>query len=279
MCDEGDFEFDPAMHHSVLFHSENVPHSLDRLHISGARFSINLENGLGAESSVHTLVLDPPCFTSLPDGLTPLPKVELRFWFTASNSVPSSRVSRKVPIGGCRGLQTVALDLCMDARTLSEDGDQESDAWHVSCHTAFASSSAFEHGIDAETEDGAAARWWNEKEHSRQEASTPGNPYALEPHGRYAPDIEEGSTILNLERCVRTSPCCRGDPWTAPSATRRSTQTLWAIFGGGRHAASGPLRQLRTCSDLGHIVAGFALESIEFEFCADIYFALSLSNW
>mmetsp|Transcript_68764 Transcript_68764/g.174733 ORF Transcript_68764/g.174733 Transcript_68764/m.174733 type:complete len:354 (+) Transcript_68764:47-1108(+) len=286
--DEDDESWRRPAWHSLMYHAEGIPESLDRLRVA-AKFSINLEDGVGATSSVHRLVLAPPTLTTaalLPQSLRDVPPVAVRFSFHVVKLSPSKRLSRKAALGS-PGLQRLALELRMDPDVLQRAGDRSSArgaAWGISCSAAFAASRAFARGIDAEVEGGLEPdpmRWWNEKEHSRQGATVALNPRVVDPSGPYAEDIEDGATVLDLRRCTNVAPRRRDGsrPWLAPLASRGSSAAVWALLAGGARSAPGPLRRLCACAELNEAIADFALESLHYEFEAVIHFALTLANF
>lgn len=182
-----------------------------------------------------------------------------------------------------------------DEHCESEDlADDDREAWHVPIVVGFAASAAFEGRVDAESENGQVKRWWDEKEHRRQQATVPLCRRVLHPRGPFAQHVCDGTSILDLQLCVPTKLDIDA-LWKAEGCSRSSAQALWATFsrclpraavatplGRRRHASRAPgtpLERVSSCRDVVKIIAAFTLEPSQYTFVADIHFGLGLCNF
>eukprot|EP00928_Gymnodinium_smaydae_P018109 TRINITY_DN16890_c0_g1_i1.p1 TRINITY_DN16890_c0_g1~~TRINITY_DN16890_c0_g1_i1.p1 ORF type:complete len:402 (+),score=72.62 TRINITY_DN16890_c0_g1_i1:71-1207(+) len=324
--DEEESMMDVGGEIAVAYHAEGVAESVDKLRVAAARFTIDLDEIESARrkkrlnhcrSSIRSFTLDPPA-VELPRGTTSIPPVKVSFRFEVTKVAPTHRLGRKAPVG-VHGVHALGVALRMNISALdSSDGtcsecsidgnDFDSDAasddwsfprssldeaWQVPSMVSFASSHAFVKRVDAENEDGDMKRWWNEKEHRRQYATSPLRDEVLRPCGPFDEHVRDGGSILDLRRC-EAKKLDVSELWKTVGCIRRSAQALWALFGRPScgTAIVTPLRRsyvprrrrsaletLSTCSDVVHIIAAFALEPAQYSFVADIYFAIGLTNF
>lgn len=270
----------PGQQHAVLFHKEGVPESLDALRVEAGRFKLDLTAGRTNRVCVSLTVPDVNLRSNRQHRFRPHPMrgmrvpraVDAEFWFEVDRDFYT--------LWPKFGPNSVPLSLYMAARKCRPCNG--SGSWEVPCYAAYAVSDRFLHGVHAEAECNSCAetepkRWWDSKEHSRQDAREPLNEHAVNPTGIYAQHIEDGGTVLDLDRCSWL-PCpplmC---PWKASGVTFSSALALWAFLGNGGDAATGALQQVRCCPELGQAISLFLLEPNAYEFEADVFFGLALT--
>lgn len=283
-------------------------------------------------STIHSVILDSPA-VELPAGTRSIPRVKVSVCFSVASVASTQRLYRKTSVG-IGGIHTLGVDLlmaaslcngvsdsrvdqafpddgsgtdddCKDSMGGSLDGiaedcesedlaDDDPEAWHVPVVVGFAASEAFEGLIDAESENGLAKRWWDEKEHRRQQATVPLSKRVLHPRGPFARHVCEGRSVLDLQLCVPKKLDIDA-LWKAEGCSRSSAQALWATFsrcapraavatplGRRRHASRAPetpLEKVSACRDVVNIIAAFTLEPSQYTFVADVHFGLGLCNF
>eukprot|EP00747_Dinoflagellata_sp_TGD_P045760 gnl/TRDRNA2_/TRDRNA2_144028_c0_seq1.p1 gnl/TRDRNA2_/TRDRNA2_144028_c0~~gnl/TRDRNA2_/TRDRNA2_144028_c0_seq1.p1 ORF type:complete len:350 (-),score=46.93 gnl/TRDRNA2_/TRDRNA2_144028_c0_seq1:193-1242(-) len=300
--EEGD---DTHSRHVVAYHNEGVPESLSRM--LNVLFTVNIDDVNRASkdgwSNTHSLTLEPPA-VQLPDEAGDIPRVRVGFFFSVKGVVPSCRIISKQTIGS-KGLRSLAVSLQMRVETHEEGEEDLHDLeqvgqWEASGCTAFATSPAFLDGVDAEAEGEGhliePKRWWNEKEHRRQQAQEQLNYKVLHPEGPCAKHINRGCTILDLCRCERLpTDASKSEPWWAPGASRSSTESVWGLLGErpkqqfatpfGRRClpvvsrTSSGLDKVKACQEIACNIAAFVLEPVRYQFQANVYFGVGLANF
>ena len=216
-------------------------------------------------SNVHSVQFFPPGFVHVVDGLPPVPRVQIDVWFVAQHVAPSVRLRDKTQFGSS-GRPLVSLVLVARLQ-LYPPLPLYTPGWGILSSAAFATSSAFADGIDAECKgccDSAPRRWWADSGHA--------------PLGsRLRELVTAGGTLLDLRRCHLVSPRIAEAPWRTAGVTQRSTEPLWALLAGGRHQAlCVAIRRVCACSDLCKRISQFVLESTVYEFVADLHMACSV---
>eukprot|EP00930_Biecheleria_cincta_P016517 TRINITY_DN13404_c0_g1_i1.p1 TRINITY_DN13404_c0_g1~~TRINITY_DN13404_c0_g1_i1.p1 ORF type:complete len:380 (-),score=69.01 TRINITY_DN13404_c0_g1_i1:310-1449(-) len=322
--DDEDEQREGENHICVGYHTEGVPESLDKVRIVAAKFTIDLDDLkrrcerriTHCRSTAHSVILDPPV-VELPAGTPSIPRVKVEVCFAIAEVVPTQRLYRKASVGN-DGMHTLGVNLLITASACdavddsrveqdsvggtddecSDDGsgtdDDMTEAWHVPVVVGFAASEAFDGRVDAESENGQERRWWGQKEHSRQQATVPLSRRVLHPRGPFAPNINEGRSILDLNLCVPKKLDIDA-LWKAEGCSRSSAQALWAAFsrcypraavatplGRRRHSSRSPgtpLETVSSCRDVVKIIAAFTLEPSQYTFEADIHFGLGICNF
>lgn len=242
---------------------------------------------------IHTLGVNLLMVASVCDGVSDS-RVDQAF--SDAGDGTDDECSDEDSIGGSSdGITEVEDPDLADEGCESEDlADDDREAWHVPIVVGFAASAAFEGRVDAEIENGQVKRWWDEKEHCRQQATVPLSRRVLHPCGPFAQHVCEGRSILDLQLCVPKKLDIDA-LWKAEGCSRSSAQALWATFGRclpraavatplgrRRHASRAPgtpLDKVSSCRDVVKIIADFTLEPSQYTFAADIHFGLGLCNF